>query len=202
MNIILSTTNPSKAEQIKAMFKNPSIKVLTLDEAGILGEAIEDGNTLEENALKKALYAREHSGETYWTMADDTGIFINALLGEPGVNSARWAGENASTEDIMNFCLKKLEGKSDRTATFKTVVSLISPDGEQYFFTGEVKGKLIETPKVKPHPKMPYSPLFAPDGTDKVWAEMTVEEENTVSHRGKAFKQVVEFLENNIPRGV
>lgn len=196
MNIILSTTNPSKAEQIRAFFTNSEIKIKTLSEAGIKGEAIEDGDTLLENAKKKAKFAREHSGGTSWVMADDTGIFITALNGEPGVKSARWAGEGVSTESITEYCLNRLRDVTDRSATFKTVAVLISPSGSCYSFEGEVKGRLLEKARVRPQPKMPYSPLFVPDGTDKVWAEMTVEEENTISHRGKAFRQVVQFLED------
>ncbi len=195
MKIILSTTNPSKALQIKAMFDSPGIEVLTLREAGIDGEAIEDGFTLEENAHKKAVYAREHSEGNHWAMADDTGIFINALNGEPGIKSARWAGEDATTLEIMNHCLKRLGGASDRSAIFETVVVLMSPKGEKYVFSGKVAGKLLDAPKIAPQPKMPYSPLFVPEGQEKVWAEMTTEEENAVSHRGKAFRQVIDFLE-------
>ncbi len=195
MNIIISTTNPSKAEQIKAILNNPAITVQTLKEAGINGEAVEDGTTLEENAFKKAFYALENSNYQFWTLADDTGIFITALNGEPGIKSARWAGETATTEDITNYCLKRLEGVVDRSAVFETVAVLLSPDGQKYVFSGKVNGRLLESPKTKPQPKMPYSPLFIPEGTDKVWAEMSVEEENAISHRGKAFQQVAEFLE-------
>jgi len=196
MDIILSTTNPSKAEQIKAMFKNPAISVQTIAEAGIEGEAVEDGETLQENALKKARFAHEHNAGKSWTMADDTGIFINALNGEPGIKSARWAGENKKTEEITAYCLEKMKNQNDRSAYFETVVALINPEGKEYFFTGKVNGRLREKPSEKIQPKMPYSPLFMPDGSDKTWSEMTIEEENAVSHRGKAFRQVVEFLEN------
>ncbi len=197
MKIILSTTNPSKAEQIKAMFHHPDIEVLTLKQAGIEGEAIEDGTTLEENAMKKAMYARENTSEEVWTMADDTGLFITALDGKPGIHAARWAGD-VSTDEITQHTLNQLEGKTDRSATFKTVVVLVSPDGRPISFSGEVNGTLAETPKTKPQPKMPYSPLFSPEGTDKVWAEMSVEEENAISHRGKAFRQVVAFLKEQL----
>lgn len=195
MKILLSSTNPSKAIQIKALFENPDIGVVTLREVGIEGEAIEDGSTLEENARKKAIFALEHAPEGYWVMADDTGIFINALSGEPGIKSARWAGEDAKTEEITTYCLKRLEGVSDRSAFFETVVVLISPKGEEYVFSGKVTGKLLGTPRVPPQPKMPYSSLFIPDGSDKVWAEMSTEEENAISHRGKAFRQVVAFMQ-------
>jgi len=195
MKIILSTRNPSKAEQIKAMFKNPSIQVLTLDEAGIVGEGVEDGTTLQENSLKKALFAKDQAKDA-WTMADDTGLFIPALNGEPGIRAARWAGDAASTEEITAYCLERMSGVTDRRATMQTVVALVSPSGERYFFTGKAEGVLLDAPKTKAHPKMPYSPLFMPDGTGKVWAEMTVDEENAISHRGQAFRQVVAFLES------
>lgn len=191
MNIVLSTRNPSKAEQIKAVFVGVPISVLSLTDVGIEGEAVEDGATLEENAMKKALFAHR-PGE--WSMADDTGLFIDALDGKPGVYAARWAGETASTDEITQHTLRQLEGVQDRSASFKTVVALVSPEGELKFFTGEVRGKLLEAPRVPPQPKMPYSPLFVPEGSDKVWAEMTTEEENTISHRGKAFRLTREHL--------
>jgi XTP/dITP diphosphohydrolase len=197
MKIVLSTRNPSKAEQIRAVFSDPAVEVLTLADVGIEGEAVEDGFTLGENALKKARFAYERATEKCWTMADDTGLFITALNGEPGIKAARWAGETATTEEIMQYTLVKLEGAEDRTATFETVVALMSPDGEEYFFSGKASGSLLSAPRVPFQPKMPYSPLFVPDGKDKVWAEMTTEEENEISHRGQAFRQVRAFLEQN-----
>lgn len=197
MKIILSTRNPSKAEQIRAIFDDNSFSVLTLVEAGIVGEGVEDGKTLKENALKKALFAHDKEPK-YWAMADDTGLFINALNGEPGIRAARWAGESASTDEITAYTLKRLEGLSDRSAIFETVVALIKPSGEQVFFVGKVKGSLLEAPRVKPQPKMPYSPLFVPEGENKVWAEMTTEYENKISHRGIAFRKARDFLESQL----
>lgn len=196
MKIILSTRNPSKAEQIKAIFAGSPISILTLSDAGIEGEAVEDGTTLQENALKKALFV--HQSSKTWGMADDTGLFIDALDGIPGVRAARWAGETATTEEITRHTLKQLEGASDRSATFETVVAIVTPEGKQHFFSGKVRGKILEAPRTPPQPKMPYSPIFIPDGTDLVWAEMTVDFENSISHRGKAFQQAREFLEKLI----
>ena len=198
MQIILSTRNPSKAEQIKAMFNNPSFEVITLSEAGIEGEAVEDGTTLQENALKKALYAFENAHHDTWAMADDTGLFINALDGQPGIKAARWAGESATTDEMTQFTLDQLRDKEDRTGFFETAVALISPEGEHHFFSGKVGGHFLTSPRTKPQPKMPYSPLFVPEGTNLVWAEMSIEQENAISHRGKAFGQVVAFLEDMI----
>lgn len=196
MKIILSTRNPSKATQIREIFPGPKFQILTLSDVDINGEAVENGATLKENARIKAFFAYEEIGKKEWVMADDTGLFISHLNGEPGVRSARWAGENASTEEITAFTLKKLEGALDRTATFETVVALISPGGRVYSFSGKVQGVILEAPKTKPQPKMPYSSIFVPNGTDKVWAEMTTEEENRLSHRGFAFRQVKSFLED------
>ena len=196
MNIILSTRNPSKLIQIQEIFSGSNIHVLTLDDAHIESEAVEDGASLEENALKKAWFAYENSGRNSWTMADDTGLFITALDGKPGIYAARWAGEDASTEETMNFCLQKLQDETDRSAIFRTVVVAISPDGGKHIFTGEVNGHIRETPRVSPQPKMPYSALFVPDGQELSWAEMTTQQENRLSHRGKAFRQTKSFLES------
>ncbi len=196
MNIVLSTRNPSKAEQIKAIFEGSRISILTLDDVSVEGEAVEDGATLEENSLKKALFAQEKVAGNTWTMADDTGLFISALDGAPGVRAARWAGETATTDEITAHTLRSLEGVSDRSAVFETVVALVSPEGKPYFFSGKVPGRLLEVPRTRPQPKMPYSPIFVPEGTDLVWAEMSVEYENSISHRGKAFRKARNFLED------
>jgi XTP/dITP diphosphohydrolase len=193
MDLILSTRNQSKANQIKPIFEGLSLRVLTLDEAGIEGEAVEDGTTLGENALKKALYAWERART--WCMSDDTGLYIDALEGRPGIHAARWAGD-VPTEAIMRYTLEKLRhvplGK--RTATFKTAAVVVDPHGDHYTFVGEAPGIILPMPRVQFQPKMPYSGIFQPHGSAKVWAEMSVDEENAVSHRGKAFAQVREFF--------
>ncbi|MDB5188323.1 MAG: non-canonical purine pyrophosphatase, rdgB/HAM1 family [Candidatus Kaiserbacteria bacterium] len=196
MEVILSTRNPTKIKQIQAVFADSSIKILSLDEVGISGEAIEDGTTLGENAFKKARYAYDNSDKSRWCMADDTGIFIASLNNEPGIYAARWAGEGASTEDTMAYALKRLEGQQDRSATFKTFVAVVSPEGVEYSFEGAVEGTMRESANVSPQPKMPYSPLFVPNGYTQSWSEMTTEEENKISHRGQAFRKVRSFLES------
>lgn len=194
VDIVLATRNETKALQIGEALHGLPVRVRTLTEAGVRGEAVEDGRTLEVNALKKAWYARERVLE--WCLADDTGIFIDALHGLPGVRSGRWAGNDASTEDIMQHTLRKLHGvpAHKRTATFKTAAALVAPNGWFKVFVGEVKGSILTEPRVPCEPKMPYSAIFVPDGQDKVWAELSTEEKNTIGHRGKAFKQVHDFL--------
>ena len=194
MNVILSTRNPTKTLQIQAIFAGSGITVISLDAVGIEGEALEDGRTLEANAQKKAAFAHGVVANA-WAMADDTGIFIDALDGIPGVDSAYWAGHGVSTDRFTQFVVNEMKGIKNRAATFKTVVCLISPEGKEHFFAGEEKGHLLESPRVPPQPKMPYSPLFVPEGETMTWAEMTTEYENKISHRGKAFRKARNFLE-------
>lgn len=197
MDIILSSRNRSKVEQIREIFKDSRFNIISLDDTDIQGEAIEDGLNLLENARKKANYAFDRSSGGVWVIADDTGLFITALGGAPGIKLARWAGETASTDDITQFTLKKLEGHTDRSAVFKTTVVLVNPLGEEYVFAGKCHGTLLDYPKVPAQPDMPYSPLFVPNGLKKVWAEMTAVEENLVSHRGMAFRKAKKWLEEH-----
>ena len=196
MEITLSTHNPSKAIEIKAIFEGSDIIVHTLEDVGIEGEAEETALTLEGNAALKSFFAYEKSGGKSWSMADDTGIFITALDGEPGVRSAKWLSDTATTEETQNYCLKRLVGKKDRSAVFKTVVVVTSPEGVNFSFSGEVQGTMLEMPRVPFRPKMPYSALFVPEGETRSFAEMTIERENKISHRGKAFRLAHLFLEN------
>ena len=194
MKIILATTNPTKREQIHAGLRGLSISIVLPKEIGIDGEGTEDSDKLEDNGRSKARYAHERAPEGYWTLAEDTGFSINCLGGLPGAKAARWAGD-VSTEEITRFTLEKMQGVSDRTAYFECVGILISPEGEEYVFTGRVDGNVLEAPRCKPQPKMPYSSIFVPDGFTKVWAEMEVDEENQISHRGKMVKKLREFIE-------
>lgn len=194
-NIILASRNASKIEQIKEIFAGLPAHILSLDDAGITDEPKEDGDTVEQNALKKARFAwRRGKG---WCVADDTGFFIDALDGLPGVRAARWAGAGASAEDIMHFTLEQIAHvpAEQRTARFKTVAAVVTPSGAEAMFTGIVNGFILMWPRTARQIQMPYSAIFAPDGYAKVWAEMTVEEENAISHRGKAFRQARAYIE-------
>ncbi len=193
--LILSSRNQGKIEQIKPIFAGLPLQLLSLSEAGIEGEGVEDGLSLNENAMKKAMFAWR-SGS--WAMADDTGIFIDALNGRPGVHSARWAGKDKTTAEITAYTLKQLRHvlPKDRTATFRTVATVIDPDGRPSRFVGEAPGMLLSAQRCEPQKGMPYSGIFVPDeGRGKVWAQMSIEEENAISHRGKAFRQVRQFFE-------
>lgn len=198
MDVIFATRNSSKLNQVREMFEGSGIQILSLDDAEIEGEADEDQDTLEGNALKKARYSSKHSRHGLWVMADDTGIFLNALHGLPGVRSARWAGDDATTADITAHTLRLMSGEVDRSAIFRTVVALVCPSGEEAVFSGEIRGKLLGAEVCKPHPRMPYSAIFMPNGHDKVLAQMSADEGNAISHRGIAFRQALHFLKNFI----
>ncbi|MEN9920829.1 MAG: hypothetical protein RL538_722 [Candidatus Parcubacteria bacterium] len=188
--IILSTQNPSKALQIKTLLNDDRFEVVSLGSLGITEEVIEDGETLEANARKKALFGLEKTG--LCTIAEDTGLFIDALDGKPGIYAARWVGHDATTEEIVAHTLKELRGvpPQKRTATFKTVAVAAFPDGTIVACEGSIAGTILEQPRSTPQPGMHYSILFQPNGQDMVWAEMTTEEQNVISHRGQAFRQL------------
>ena len=164
---------------------------------GILGAAVEDGKTLFDNAQKKARFAHRPG---LWSMADDTGIFIEALDGEPGVITARWLSAQAKTRETTEYCLHRMRNHTNRRAVFRTVVVLVHPDGKERCFAGHMHGTLLTAPRVEPQPKMPFSPLFVPHGYTQSWAEMSVEDENKISHRGQAFRAVREYLEAYLER--
>ncbi len=196
MKIIFSSRNPSKIRQAKLVFAGSKISIVSLDEAGIEGEGVEDGVTLEQNAFKKAFYALERSQS--WCIADDTGLFIDALNGRPGIHAVRWAGENATTDMITAHTLRQLNGVTNRSATFQTVVVAVSPDEDWYYFKAETKGRILESPRCANQLKMPYSSIFVPEGTNLVWAQMSLDEEIRISHRGVALRQAREFLKNKM----
>lgn len=167
--------------------------------AGVTGEAVEDGETLYDNALKKVRFVFDRLIEKAWVMSDDTGLFIDALNGLPGVNTAYWAGKGKAEKETMMYALEQMRDIADRRATFKTSALLMSPEGSIYHFEGSAPGKLLHAPRLAPQPKMPYSSIFEPDeGGGKVWAEMSVDEENEISHRGKAFRQVIGFFASRV----
>ncbi len=188
--IIFATNNPHKLKEIKEILGD-GFDIVSLKELEFSGDIPETGKTLLENASQKSHFIYDKYGGDCF--ADDTGLEVDALNGEPGVYSARYAGENCSYSDNVNKLLKEMEGKSDRRARFKTVISLILDDKE-YFFEGTVEGKITEQPRGDSG--FGYDPVFMPDGYNITFAEMSPEEKNKISHRGKAVKKLVEFLKN------
>lgn len=188
MKIIFASNNKNKVQEIQNQVPE-FIQIVTLEEIGCTEDIEENGKTIEENAIIKANYVTENYGLPCF--ADDTGLEIEALNGEPGVYSARYAGEEKDAEKNMDLVLEKLKDSNNRKAQFKTVIALNIND-QQYLFTGIVKGE-IRKEKQGSH-GFGYDPIFEPEHSGRTFAEMTLEEKNKLSHRGRAVEQLVEFL--------
>ncbi|MFT4524204.1 MAG: XTP/dITP diphosphohydrolase [Bacteroidia bacterium] len=188
MKLVFASNNAHKLKEVKA--KLPSnFEVLSLKD--VLGDVdiIEDGATLEENAAIKARYVYNETGLNCF--ADDTGLEITALNGEPGVYSARYAGEDCSFDDNMNKVLQNLKNAEDRSAKFRTVICLII-DGKESLFAGEVEGVMTEDKRGGDG--FGYDPIFLPDGFSESFAEMSLDQKNQISHRGRAVEKLVNRL--------
>ena len=194
--IVIATQNDGKVNEIKQIFQGvKGVTVVSAKEAGVIEDVIEDGKTFAANALKKAVFVAKRTGQ--WAMADDSGICVDALGGEPGVSSARWAGENAPGNRWVELLLSKLQGvpEEKRTAHFETMAVLINPQNEAFFFRGIVRGRILVEPRGQAHPRLPYDIVFVPDGETRTFSEMSDDEKNAISHRGRAFAQLKEFIQ-------
>lgn len=191
--LILSTGNKHKVDEIKDILKDLNIQVLSKNELDIEEfDVEEDGTTLEENSIKKAKALAEKCD--YMVIADDTGLFVNALNGQPGVYSSRYAGEEGN--DLKN-CLKlldNLEGMGDRSAYFKTVIALVTEDKTIYTLEGICKGSIIE--ERRGSGGFGYDPVFKPEGYDQTFSQLGVETKNKISHRAKALVQLKNVLKD------
>jgi len=163
---------------------------VSLEDIGCTEDIPETADTIEGNAILKANYVTEKYG--YNCFADDTGLEVDALNGAPGVYSARYAGEQKDANDNMDKLLSELEDKSNRKANFKTVIAL-NFNGKQNLFTGIINGKIIQE-KIGTN-GFGYDPIFVADGYEKTFAELTMEEKSTISHRGIAVKELILFLQ-------
>ena len=188
MKLVFASNNSNKIKEIQNIL-NGSIQLLSLEEIGCHEEIPETAATIEGNAILKANYVTEKYG--YDCFADDTGLEVTALNGEPGVYSARYAGEQRNADDNMNKLLNALKDKSDRSAQFKTVIAL-NLNGEQQLFTGLVKGEITST-KAGTH-GFGYDPIFQPEDYSETFAELSSEIKNKISHRAKATGQLIDFL--------
>jgi XTP/dITP diphosphohydrolase len=188
--LIFATKNQHKIEEIK-VFAGRSIEVLSLRDAGINIDIPEPHETLEENASEKSWTIYHLTQENCFS--EDTGLEIEALGGEPGVKSARYAGEEKSFQKNIEKVLEKLNPFENRNARFRAVISLII-EGKEYLFEGICPGKISE--KQQGESGFGYDPVFIPDGSNKSFAEMTIEEKNQFNHRAKAAEKMVAFLQN------
>ena len=188
MELIFATHNAHKLEEIREAVPD-FVKVMSLFDMGFSGEIPETGTTLAENASQKSRYVKERFGADCF--ADDTGLIVDALGGAPGVYSARYAGENASYDDNVEKLLRALNGRNDRKARFCTVISLLL-DGREYFFEGTVEGRILEGRRGEGG--FGYAPVFMPDGFDRTFAQMSLDEKGLISHRGRAVRAMADFL--------
>jgi XTP/dITP diphosphohydrolase len=188
IDLIFATNNQNKVNEIRSILKDP-FTIITLIDAGIDIDIPEPYETLEANATEKSTTIHRITGKNCFS--EDTGLEVFSINGEPGVKSARYAGEERSFQDNINLLQKNLEGKSDRSAQFRTVVSLIW-DNKEYIFTGICKGSIVETQIGGGG--FGYDPIFVPEGSFQTFAEMGMEEKNKFSHRKKAVAQLIEFL--------
>lgn len=188
MNLVFASNNKNKIKEIQSILPE-TIKILSLEEIGCHEEIPETADTIEGNAILKANYVTEKYG--YDCFADDTGLEVTALNGEPGVYSARYAGEQRDANDNMNKLLEALSAKSDRSAQFKTVIAL-NLKGKQSLFTGIAKGTI--TLNKTGSQGFGYDPIFQPENYSETFAELSSEIKNKISHRGKATQQLIDFL--------
>jgi XTP/dITP diphosphohydrolase len=188
MKLVFASNNKNKIREIQLLLPE-SIQILSLSAIGCFEDIPETADTIEGNAILKANYVTEKFG--YNCFADDSGLEVAVLNGEPGVYSARYAGPQRDDNDNMDKLLANLKNKIDRRANFKTVICL-NLNGEQYLFTGTIDGKITEE-KTGTN-GFGYDPIFVADGYTKTFAELSIEEKAVVSHRGKAVKQLVDFL--------
>lgn len=188
--IVFATNNAHKLSEVQAVLGD-RFRLVTLAECGIAEEIPEDAPTLEGNALQKARYVHERTGADCF--ADDTGLEVDALGGAPGVHSARYATDGHDFAANNRLLLRNLAGAADRSAHFRTVIALIL-DGREYLFEGRVDGRIAESEAGCGG--FGYDPLFVPEGFDKTFAEMGADEKNAISHRGRAVRRLVEFLQS------
>jgi len=188
MKLVFATNNKHKLEEVKNLLGD-SFNLKTLNEIGCHEDIEETATTLEGNAKIKSDHVKQHYG--YDCFADDTGLEVEALNGEPGVYSARYAGENATFDDNVEKMLKAMSGFKNRKARFRTVISLIL-NGEQLFFEGICDGH-IEASR-SGEKGFGYDPIFKPLGFDKTFAEMDIETKGRISHRGLAVQKLVAYL--------
>lgn len=190
--LLLATTNPGKARELLAILSEAPCQWVTLADLGISVEVEESGHTFAENALLKARTYCQMTGLP--TLADDSGLEVDALGGEPGVSAKRYAGENATDPQRIAFLLQKMQGVpwGRRTARFRSVIALAFPDGRTYTVEGVLEGVIAFAPQGTGG--FGYDPVFYLPEKGKTVAQLSIEEKNAISHRGRAARQAVQLL--------
>jgi len=190
--VLVSSNNKDKISEIKKVFENEDLRILSLKDIGIEIEVIEDQETLEGNALKKAKEIFQISKIP--TISDDTGLFVKALNSEPGVYSSRYAGENVTYDNNCQKLIQNIKGipEAKREAYFKTIICFYFEKDKYYLFEGTCNGKIIN--QKRGAEGFGYDPVFIPDGYNKTFAEISKVEKNKISHRGKALAKLKSFM--------
>jgi len=188
MKLVFASNNKNKIAEIQSMLPE-NIRILSLEDINCLEDIPETADTIEGNAVLKADYVTTKYG--YDCFADDTGLEVSALNGEPGVYSARYAGEQKNADDNMNKLLNALKNQENRSAQFKTVIAL-NLNGKQHLFTGIAKGTITKD-KIGIN-GFGYDPIFKPENFDETFAELPLATKNQIGHRGKAVQQLIDYL--------
>lgn len=192
MKLVFATHNKNKFEEVKKLVPS-TINLVSLTDIGCFDDIPETGKTLEENAIIKADYITRNFKLSCF--ADDTGLLVNALNGEPGIYSARYAGPQRNADDNMNKLLSELKFKTDRTARFKTII-VLNMNKECHLFEGTVEGEI--TTEKHGTKGFGYDPIFRPKGYEKTFAELSLEAKNEIGHRGKAIQKLLVYLQESV----
>ena len=189
LKLVFATNNKNKLKEVQAMLTN--FEIVSLADINCFDDIPETADTLEGNAILKANYITEKFGLNCF--ADDTGLEVEALNNEPGVYSARYAGKENNSEANMQKLLKNLKNETNKKAQFKTAIAL-NIDGKQFIFEGICKGQILTDKQGEEG--FGYDPIFMPDGYKQSFAEMTLTEKGSISHRGRAINELITFLKN------
>jgi len=193
--VVIATGNSGKVNEFCAILKGSAFSFFAAKEIGFSGEIEENASTFKGNAQLKAKAVFDYvasQGKDYWVVADDSGLEVEALDGRPGVFSARYAGENATGVERYTKLLKEMEGKTNRRARFVCCLCLIKPGSSPEFFEGECRGSILT--EARGNGGFGYDPVFLPEGHNRGFGEMSEEEKNVLSHRGKAIKNMLAKL--------
>ena len=200
--LVIATRNQGKFTEIESLLQGFPVNLKNLNDFGPIPEVVEDGATFEENAYKKAAFTSRVLG--YPALADDSGLVVEALSGAPGIQSARWGGPDLTDEGRFQKLLKEMEGRKNRTAFFQCVVSIAVPQGQALTYEGRCEGLIADRPKGDSG--FGYDPIFFYPPLKKTFAQLTLDEKNKISHRGKVlheiqneFDKIIFWLNRHMP---
>lgn len=198
MDILIATRNPGKFKEISVMLAETGARFLSPADLGIIEDYDEsNGVSYEENALGKARFYGKRAKDMI-VVADDSGLVVEALKGELGVETRRWgAGAEATDEAWLDYFMNRMKEESERKAAFICAAAVRLPDGTESVFTKDTPGQILTELRAPIKPGIPLSSVFLPEGCDKVYAAMTSEEKNKLSHRGRAFTEVLNYLKSH-----